>query len=417
MITVKPLPFKEAQQFWKDKIKLKPSQYYDLSDEARSRAFGVSGVAKTDELETMFNAIQRAVDGKATFADFKKDCKKIAEKRGWQKGGHRLENIFRTNLQTAYMAGRWKQVKESARLRPYGQYSAVGDLRTRPTHLAMNNLVWPLDHPVWNTWWPPNGFKCRCDVRTLSARQVKERGLNVRDDDITGTLIEPVNPENGQKMPAVPLWPDNGFGHNPGKSMWGGMADSASLAKNGQTEILAGQKRPADYKRPKLANVRPAKIDDLDETMLWPAGRDDQYYVDRFKEKYGQGKVVKDASGEPVIISLRSFMADKNPGKETYRFSKTGHAETAGMIEEIVKNPYEIWLTPQKDKTGRIRLTKRYVSLWKTKDKEKVGGFAVFETYRGFFQGVTSFLPVKNKVNPDLSYLERQRTGLLLFKK
>ena len=68
------------------------------------------------------------------------------------------------------------------RLRPYWQYDAVNDSHTRPSHLAMDGRVFPADSPVWDTWYPPNGFRCRCTVTTLSARQVKERGLKVETE-------------------------------------------------------------------------------------------------------------------------------------------------------------------------------------------------------------------------------------------
>ncbi|CAH8721330.1 hypothetical protein HTL2_006310 [Paenibacillus melissococcoides] len=43
----------------------------------------------------------------------------------------------------------------------------------------MHGRVFRADDPIWNTWYPPNGFRCRCTVRTLSERQVRERGLKV----------------------------------------------------------------------------------------------------------------------------------------------------------------------------------------------------------------------------------------------
>ena len=159
MSKVRPMaqPFKEARKFWADKTMLTPKEYGQLEDAARAKAFAVSGVAKADQLETMFNSLSRGVDGTATFADFKKDVAAIAEKRGW--GDYRLETIFRTNVQTAFMVGRYGQTQKTARLRPYGQMSAVNDKRTRAEHFALHGRVWPLDSPFWDTWWPPNGFR------------------------------------------------------------------------------------------------------------------------------------------------------------------------------------------------------------------------------------------------------------------
>ena len=108
--------------------------------------------------------------------------------------------MTRTNIQTAYNVGHYQQMTDPAvlRQRPYWQYNAVNDAHTRPSHLAMDGRVFPADSPVWDKWFPPNGFKCRCTVRTLSRRQVEQRGLTV---------------ETG--FPAIA--PDPHFGTNPAK--------------------------------------------------------------------------------------------------------------------------------------------------------------------------------------------------------
>jgi SPP1 gp7 family putative phage head morphogenesis protein len=93
--------------------------------------------------------MQRALEDGTTFADFKKDAKDVFAKRGF--GSWRQETIFRTNIQTAYNVGRYKQMSEVADSRPYWMYDAVGDARTRPAHAALDGQVYPADHEFWNT--------------------------------------------------------------------------------------------------------------------------------------------------------------------------------------------------------------------------------------------------------------------------
>lgn len=69
---------------------------------------------------------------------------------------------------------------EVADARPLWQYRAIMDSRTRPAHAAMNGKVYDYRHPIWNTWYPPNGFNCRCYVKSLSLDQAKERGLEAQ---------------------------------------------------------------------------------------------------------------------------------------------------------------------------------------------------------------------------------------------
>lgn len=158
-ITLEPVPMEEALHFWADKVKLSARDFYDLSAEARVKAFGVAGIAKGDELDTIHRAIEKALNEGTTFKQFQKDCAEVFEKRGWTgKRAYRTDNIFRTNIQTAYNVGHYKQLVEDADILPYWMYSAVGDKRTRPTHAAMNGRVWPANHGIWKRWYPPNGY-------------------------------------------------------------------------------------------------------------------------------------------------------------------------------------------------------------------------------------------------------------------
>jgi hypothetical protein len=59
-----------------------------------------------------------------------------------------------------------------------------------------------LDDPIWDTWWPPNGWNCRCQIRLLSQADV---------DALGGWEAAP-------QAPAV--YPDPGFDGNPGKALW-----------------------------------------------------------------------------------------------------------------------------------------------------------------------------------------------------
>jgi len=60
----------------------------------------------------------------------------------------------------------------------------------------------------------------------LTASQVERRGLEVETKDITNTLVEPIDPVTGNKMPARAVIPDPGFSHNPGEAYFKGLGDT-----------------------------------------------------------------------------------------------------------------------------------------------------------------------------------------------
>jgi SPP1 gp7 family putative phage head morphogenesis protein len=192
----------EAETFWAEKEILDAAEFYALADEMKARAFTITGVAKADLLQDVFNDLGKAVSEGTSFEEWREGLDDIWERRGWTgRAAWRVDNIFRTNIQTAYSVGRFEQMEKVSEGRPYWQYSAVNDSRTRPSHSAQHGKVYRHDEPYWSVWYPPNGYMCRCTVKTLSARQVEKRRLKVE----TGTPDQ---------------LPDKGFQVNPAQTPW-----------------------------------------------------------------------------------------------------------------------------------------------------------------------------------------------------
>lgn len=213
----------EALKFWRDKLLLSPSRFRALGREAKVRAFAVSGIARGHELTTVYSALTKALEAGTPFGEFQRDCAEIFEKRGWTgKRAWRIDNIFRTNIQTAYNVGRYQQMERIKTKRPFWRYSAVNDRRTRPAHRAMHGKIFPADHPFWQTWYPPNGFRCRCSVDSVSQDEIEANGWEVSTDDPTGKLYEPTDPVTGVRMPARLAMPDPGWDFHVGQAGLGG---------------------------------------------------------------------------------------------------------------------------------------------------------------------------------------------------
>lgn len=215
---------------------------------------------------------------------------------------------------------------------------------------------------------------------------------------------------------SVAIGPDPGFVNNPGKSAFGGIVEASAKQPTGLPTVPDWAKGPADFRLRTLENYRAVDLPDLDASMLLPTGESDEFYLARFRELYGAETVLMDAAGEQVILSERIFQVNPMGLEPVWKFSKGGHGEVIPALRGLLAEPLEIWLTPQEYPNGRWRLTRRYITAWKTEDHKRIGGLAVMEVSDGVFQGVTGFLPMKRD-KPRLGYTDQQRRGTLLWSK
>lgn len=202
-----------ALEFWQWRAKLTDEEAKALGEGARHRAFYVSGLARHDLVMLVSDGMEEALKNGETLEGFKERIAEAIRTQGWH--DYRVENIFRTNMQTAYAAGRYKKMQAVKKSRPYWQYMAIMDRRVRPSHAILNGMVYPADHEFWKTNYPPNGFRCRCGVRSLSARQVKRMGLEVQEEmPGPGVWTDPKTEyEYFVHFPGA----DKGFKSNPGR--------------------------------------------------------------------------------------------------------------------------------------------------------------------------------------------------------
>jgi len=174
--TVEPDPLQpeEALAWFRARLPLPDSEFRALREEARRRAFWVSGLAALDMVQEVMDALEAALREGTTFGDFQKALSERV-KSAWGEGGrHRLEAVFRTNLQLAYGAGRWKEAVSTRELRPYWGLSVVLDGRTSEVCRPLAGVVLPADHPFWRTHVPPLHYNCRTVLVTY-AREEGER--------------------------------------------------------------------------------------------------------------------------------------------------------------------------------------------------------------------------------------------------
>lgn len=89
------------------------------------------------------------------------------------------ETIYRTNLATAFTAGRMKQMQDRdvQDVAPAFEFVTAKDSDVRSNHRATQGLIAKVDSPAWDHYAPPLGFNCRCDLRVVDRYELKKKGL------------------------------------------------------------------------------------------------------------------------------------------------------------------------------------------------------------------------------------------------
>lgn len=182
---MQPVPFLEAMQYAQLKMIVLPDEFYSLDLRTRQYASTVSFLTSLEQINTVMQAINKSIADGSTFEDFKDH---VAD-NGIDLPESYLDNVFRTNIQSAYAHGRWQQQQRNKVARPYLMYSAIDDSRVRPSHLAMNRIIRHIDDPFWLTWYPPNGFRCRCTVIALTEKQALKYGIT-SDEDLPDVAVD-----------------------------------------------------------------------------------------------------------------------------------------------------------------------------------------------------------------------------------
>ncbi len=170
------MPPEEALRFFRSKVPVSYSAFRTMNEKMRAHAFKIAGVEEEGLVMAVRDKIEDALRGNSTLGQFMKEARGLFKAHGVTPSSpHHLETMFRTNTLTALNAGKWAEAQdpELADLFPLYRYSAILDDRTRPEHAAMHGFTAPADDPVWSSWWPPNGFNCRCTVVPLSSVYVQ----------------------------------------------------------------------------------------------------------------------------------------------------------------------------------------------------------------------------------------------------
>jgi SPP1 gp7 family putative phage head morphogenesis protein len=179
-----PVDFEEAIAWFREKVPMTREEAAALESQVRARAFWISHISEADLINDIMLAIDKALAEGTTLAEFQNDVAGELMAR-WLDDErvtdpvYRMETIFRTNIQSAYAAGRYQQQTNPAvlRARPFWLYDALIDGRTSTVCRNLNGTLLPADDAWWDSRYPPNHFNCRSGVRSLTEAEANARGI------------------------------------------------------------------------------------------------------------------------------------------------------------------------------------------------------------------------------------------------
>lgn len=387
----------EAIAYLKNKGYAISWNWHDQWQDAHAKAFTVAKVMRADILQDIREMVDKAVSEGISFQQFKKELKPRLQKKGWwgrkeiegpdgikevQLGStRRLQTIFDTNTQSAYMAGRYKGLKEVAEDRPYWQYIAVLDASTRPEHRALHGKVLRHDDPFWDTHYPPNGYKCRCRTRSLSDKDISRRGLSVEDS--SGNIVTKEVPigsgdkrrlvtvhgyktQTGDGQPTT-VWTDPGWDYNPGKAAW--EPDTRKYDKKIAVQIpkkATTRKKASAKKQPASSAFEPEgfakKIGSVFPVKFWDAiGKAVPFKLSRGMQSYYKYPRIGDAPGQVTLGTKRhktpeskKFVAAHEYGHVFHRFAIEQRTELKTKFEGVMSTALEEFNAFDQEKKKRF---------------------------------------------------------------
>ncbi len=294
------------------------------------------------------------------------------------------------------------------------------DKNTRPEHAALNGLIRRWDDPFWKEWYPPNGFKCRCTVRSLSRAYLEAHNINVekigkgmpdmkeiaknnKDNEAFDNYIsQKLN--SFDKKGKLYFEPDTGFKNNVGEDLYNWV--KIKNREIGRESWESVSKNKVQLKN-ELKDTKPEEF--KQEVHLFEAkGKDaikegSNFLKDELKDVMKDG-VILDKFEMPVYFDIDRFV--RHIGEKQHERLKY-----ILLVKKLLKDPDAV-ITDVMVATGKLKIRgmtkipKKYVK------KIKVGGKDYFVCL------VTNF----SKASPDYTgwtmFLEQKElNGMLIYRK
>lgn len=136
---------------------------------------GVFSVFKNhDQIKETVKLLKNTDGSLRSKKDFISEAQKISDKYNKTY----LATEYDQAVTSARMAKKWQDIERTKDLYPNLRYVSVNDDRTRALHREWHNIILPIEHPFWDTHYPPNDWGCRCTVKRTD-KPIQDNGVDV----------------------------------------------------------------------------------------------------------------------------------------------------------------------------------------------------------------------------------------------
>lgn len=185
-------PLKETLALWKKRKVVDSDTFEKLTDELKGQSGRLVDVWNTRFTEDVYASLFDAIAKGWTLPDWLPKAQALLDQYGadpsvrifsgdtWSASYADL--VFRNANAAATAGGRYAEMfsREWIRRAPYFMNDAIKDTRVRPSHLALDGIVFRKSDPAARRFLAPLGHNCRCVSLEFDQADVDEGGYKVR---------------------------------------------------------------------------------------------------------------------------------------------------------------------------------------------------------------------------------------------
>lgn len=290
---------------------------YSIEDDALKTAMEMNlyhfSAAKTLAEIQELNQIFRE---SSNYKDFERKATEVCEafNKRWQK------TEYDTAFNSALSTSRYRQMLKLTKGAPYWEYVTARDERVRETHRGLDGVILRFDDERWQKIYPPNGWRCRCVVSSLTRNQAK--GVDIKEmQERVDAYFETAD---WQKADA------QGWGVN--------RALIGEVFTANQFYIRKFKDKAAKYLRGLYYNDY--GLESFGKRLAQAEQILKEYEGDP-AEWFEIHKTLKDYLGRQVVMPEKVF---KRHIKGHYANEIERRPQLLGCIEEVLSSPDEVWL-------------------------------------------------------------------------